>query len=39
MVKALPGWRNWALVLLTASSAAVVLYAIGRLPIRRTRNT
>jgi hypothetical protein len=33
MVKALPGWRNWALVLLTASSAAVVLYAIGRLPI------
>jgi hypothetical protein len=33
MEKAFPGWRNWALVLLTASASATVLYAMGRLPI------
>jgi len=31
--KALPGWRNWVLVLLIAAATATVLYAMGRLPI------
>jgi hypothetical protein len=33
MEKALPGWRNWALVLLVAAAGAMVLYAMGRLPV------
>ena len=30
---ALPGWRAWAIALLIAAAAAVVLYAFGRPPI------
>ena len=33
MEKALPGWRNWTLVLLVTATGAFVLYAMGRLPI------
>ena len=33
MEKAHPGWRDWMLVLLVAASGAMVLYAMGRLPI------